>query len=231
MARIVPIVITAAALCLLPVGVANAEPDAAASARHDTSPRVWPLDLRRAVEAAPTVSPPLSLTRASAVVQRRGRPSAGPSIGSVGLGAVGGLSEFEIGPSFRYWINERVGVQAHLGFGGDQDFIGDDVEYLRFEPTLIVAIGDFGNDALNVRPYAGGGLRVFRTDIGNDFDDTTVKPAGVGGVEFGFRGAPRFKASVELSVSGGNDLEDFNLGNGPSIGGARVSALAHYFFD
>lgn len=54
-------------------------------------------------------------------------------------------------------------LRGHLGFGGGRDFIGEDVEYLRFEPTFIVAIGEFGN--------------------------------------------------------------------GPSIGGARVSALVHYFFD
>ena len=58
-----------------------------------------------------------------------------------------------------------------------------------------------------------------------------MKPAGVGGVEVAFRGAPRLKVSGELSVSGENDLDDFNFGNGPSIGGARVSALVHYFFD
>ena len=181
--------------------------------------------------AATTIGPFGGLTAAASAVQGRGRRnSAGPNIGAVGLGGVAGLSEFEIGPSFRFWINERFGVQAHLGFGGDQDFIGEDVEYLRFEPTFIVAIGDFGNDAVNVRPYAGGGLRVLRTDIG-DFDDTDVKPAGVGGVEFGFRGAPRLKVSGELSVSGENDLDDFNFGNGPSIGGVRASALVHYFFD
>ena len=42
-----------------------------------------------------------------------------------------GLSDFEIGPSFRYWINDRFGVQAHLGFSGDDDFFNDDVQYLR----------------------------------------------------------------------------------------------------
>lgn len=174
----------------------------------------------------PLASPP----QAAVVQGRRSARSAGPNIGAVGLGGVGGLSEFEIGPSFRYWINERFGVQAHLGFSGDNDFIGEDVEYLRFEPTFIVAIGDFGNADVNIRPYAGGGIRVFRTDIG-DFDDVMVRPAAVGGVEFGFRGAPRLKASAELSVSGENDLDDFNFGNGPSIGGVRAAALVHYFFD
>lgn len=168
--------------------------------------------------------------QAAAAQGRRTGRAAGPNIGAVGLGAVAGLSEFEIGPSFRYWINERVGVQAHLGFSGDNDFIGEDVEYLRFEPTVIVAIGDFGNADVNIRPYAGGGLRVFRTDIG-DFDDVMVRPAAVGGVEFGFRGAPRLKVSAELSVSGENELDDFNFGNGPSLGGVRAAALVHYFFD
>jgi len=174
---------------------------------------------------------PLADAPKAMVVQgRRATRSAGPNIGAVGLGGVGGLSEFEVGPSFRYWMNERFGVQAHLGFSGDNDFIGEDVEYLRFEPTFIVAIGDFGNGDVNIRPYAGGGIRVFRTDIG-DFDDVSVRPAAVGGVEFGFRGVPRLKASAELSVSAENDLDDFNFGNGPSIGGVRFAALVHYFFD
>lgn len=173
---------------------------------------------------------PLAPPQAVAMQGRRASRSAGPNIGAVGLGGVAGLSEFEIGPSFRYWFNQRVGMQAHLGFSGDNDFLGEDVEYLRFEPTVIVAIGDFGNADVNIRPYVGGGLRIFRTDIG-DFDDVMVRPAAVGGVEFGFRGAQRLKVSAELSVSGENDLDDFNFGNGPSIGGVRAAALVHYFFD
>lgn len=167
----------------------------------------------------------------SATQSRRTARVAGPSIGSVGLGAVGGLTEFEIGPSLRYWANDRFGFQAHLGFGGDNDFLGDSVDYMRFEPTFIVAIGDFGNASVNVRPYAGGGLRLLRTDIGSRYDNTMLRPAGVGGVEFGFRQVPNLKASGELSISGENDIDDFNLGNGPSIGGVRLSALVHWFFD
>lgn len=168
--------------------------------------------------------------RALLVQGRRRAASAGPNIGAVGLGAVAGLSEFEIGPSFRYWITERFGVQAHLGFSGDDRFRGEDVQYLRFEPTFIVAIGDFGNDDVNVRPYAGGGLRVVRTDIG-EYDNTEVKPAGVAGVEFGFRGVPRLKVSGELSFSASNDIEDIDFPDPPELGGVRVSALVHYFFD
>lgn len=160
---------------------------------------------------------------------RRGA-AAGPNVESFGLGAVAGLSEFEIGPSFRYWFTDRFGAQAHLGFSGDDEFRGDDVEYLRFEPTFIVAIGDFGNDAVNVRPYAGGGIRVLRTDIG-DYSNTEVFPAGVGGVEFGFRGAPRLKVSGELSFSADNDIDDIDFPNPPELGGVRFSGLVHYFFD
>lgn len=154
--------------------------------------------------------------------------AAGPNIGTVGIGVVAGLSDFEIGPSIRYWINERFGFQAHLGFSGD-DLPGDDLEYVRFEPTFIVAIGDFGDGAVNVRPYAGGGLRVVRTDRG-DFNDTDVKPAGVGGVEFGFRDVRRLEASVEVSLSDSSDFDDGPL-SGPDFGGARLAALVHYFFD
>ncbi len=164
------------------------------------------------------------------VQARRRTPVAGPNIGAVGLGGVAGLSEFEIGPSFRYWFTDRFGMQAHLGFSGDNDPIFDDVEYIRFEPTFIVAIGDFGNDAVNVRPYAGGGLRIVRTDIGRD-SDVDVRPAAVGGVEFGFRGAPRLKVSAELSLAGEPDFDDRDFPRPPKFGGARVSGLVHYFFD
>ena len=217
--------ILAGCAVLAPLAVLADEPAVPVTRPLVVSPR-----LQQTLETAWT--PSAEMTRSTAtIVRQRATAFAGPNIGAIGLGGVGGLSDFEIGPSFRYWMTDRFGVQAHLGFGGDSDFLDEDVDYLRFEPTFIVAIGDFGNDALNVRPYAGGGIRVFRTDIGERFDDTTVKPAGVGGVEFGFRSAPRLKVSAELSVSAGNDLDDFNFGNGPSIGGARVSALVHYFFD
>lgn len=222
--------LVAICVAIAPTGLLAQEPTVAVRSPWSSAPVAQ--DGPTSVSSAATVISPLghlTAVSAAAVQGRRGR-SAGPNIGAVGLGAVAGLSEFEIGPSFRYWINDRFGVQAHLGFGGDQDFIGEDVEYLRFEPTFIVGIGDFGSDTVNVRPYAGGGLRFFRTDIG-DFDDMSVKPAGVGGVEVGFRGAPRLKVSGEVSVSGENDLDDFNFGNGPSIGGVRASALVHYFFD
>ncbi len=183
--------------------------------------------LTRAWVGAPHDAQAPAFTRMA--VQTRAS-AAGPNIGAVGLGAVAGLSEFEIGPSFRYWFTDRFGVQAHLGFSGD-DLPGDDVDYMRFEPTVIVAIGDFGNANLNVRPYAGGGIRLLRTDIGS-YDDTDVRPAGVVGAEFGFRAVPRLKVSGELSFSAGDDFDDdINLGNPPDLGGVRFSALVHYFFD
>lgn len=221
MVRVIPALAAVALGTVITSAVALAQEPAA------PQPTPEPGALTRALEAA--WNPPVAHT---AVAQRRPvSVQAGPNIGAIGLGAVGGLTEFELGPSLRYWMTDRFGLQAHLGFGGDKDFLDQDVKFLRFEPTFIVAIGDFGDDAVNVRPYAGGGIRVFRTDIGSRFDDTTVRPAAVGGVEFGFRGVPRLKASGELSLSSGNDLEDFNFGNGPSIGGARVAALVHYFFD
>ena len=83
---------------------------------------------------------PASTTVGAAVrTQSRRRPVAGPNIESVGLGAVGGLSEFELGPSFRYWATERFGLQAHLGFGGEDDLRRGDVQYMRFEPTFITS--------------------------------------------------------------------------------------------
>jgi hypothetical protein len=171
-------------------------------------------------------------TTVEQVVEQRGRAArtpAGPDIGMVGLGFIAGLSDLEIGPSFRLWINDRFGLQAHLGFSGD-DIGPDSVDFIRFEPTFIVAIGDFGDAAVNVRPYVGGGLRVVRADIGQ-FNDSDIKPVGVGGVEFGFRGAPRFKVSAEASIAPNIDIDDFDPPRrGPRLTGARVAALGHYFF-
>lgn len=205
---------------------AMAQADEAASAIDARIARAlataWSDDTPAAAATAPAPA-------ALAVQGRAARSGAGPNIGTVGIGAVGGLTELEIGPSFRFWATDRIGIQAHLGFSGDE--LGpDDVDYIRFEPTVIVAIGDFGEGAVNVRPYVGGGLRVIRTDIG-PFDDSHVKPVGVGGVEFGFSCVPRLKASAELSLSPDIDPEDFDLDRrGPKFGGARVAALVHYFF-
>ena len=140
------------------------------------------------------------------------------------------VSDFEIGPSARYWFTERFGLQGHLAFSGD-DWPGDDIDYVRFEPTFIIAIGDFGNDQLNVRPYAGAGLRFLRTDIGS-YNDLDTKPTAVGGVEFGFRAVPRLKVSGELSLSASDDFDDdAPFANPPKFGGARVVGLVHYFFS
>ena len=222
MLRILGVTALTAACTVISPPVATADESAA----HDTTTLVQSALTRAWAADAP---PARSRAFTSTVVQGR-TSAAGPNIAAVGLGGVGGLSEFEIGPSFRYWFTERFGVQAHLGFSGD-DIPGDDVDYMRFEPTFIVGIGDFGNDDVNVRPYAGGGIRLLRTDIG-DYNDTDVRPAGVAGVEFGFRGVPRLKVSGELSVSASDDFDDdFDLGDPPDLGGVRFSALVHYFFD
>ena len=224
MLRIIPATAVLAACALVAPSNVRAEEPVVPAAAAAAAPSI----LRGALASAWDSSS--ATTRAAAVVQAR-RPAAGPNIESVGLGGVAGLSDFELGPSLRYWINERFGVQAHLGFGGEEDFrFIDDIGYLRFEPTFIVAIGDFGNAALNVRPYAGGGIRVTRTDFGDE-SDTDVRPAGVGGVEFGFQGVPRFKVSAELSVSADPDFENFDFDDVPSPGGVRLSALVHYFFE
>jgi hypothetical protein len=225
MLRIIPATAVLAACVLVAPSSARADepispaPAAAAapSILRDVLGRAWEPATRTLAHAAATTQP------------SRRRAAAGPNIESVGLGAVGGLSEFELGPSFRYWATERFGLQAHLGFGGEDNLRRGDVQFMRFEPTFIVAIGDFGNAALNVRPYAGGGIRLMRTDIG-EFSDTDVRPAGVGGVEFGFQGVPRLKVSAELSLSTDPDFEDFDFDEVPTPGGARLSALLHYFF-
>lgn len=223
MLRIIPATAVLAACVLVGPAIARAEepaspaPAAGPSILRDVLARAW-------APASTTLAHATATTQAS-----RRRPAAGPNIESVGLGGVAGLSEWEIGPSFRYWATERFGLQAHLGFGGEDDLRRGDVQFMRFEPTFIVAIGDFGNAALNVRPYAGGGIRLMRTDIG-DFSDTDVRPAGVGGVEFGFQGVPRLKVSAELSLSTDPDFENFDFDDVPTPGGARLSALVHYFF-
>lgn len=215
-----------AALAGIPVGAAADDAPPAAMAPHvaQAISRAW------TGEVAPEAIRPTPSTPSRAVLQgAAARTAAGPNIGNVGLGGLGGLTDFEIGPSFRFWATDRIGVQAHLGFSGD-DIGPENVDYLRFEPTVIVAIGDFGEGSVNIRPYAGGGIRVIRTDIG-PFDDAQVKPVGVGGVEFGFRSAPRLNVSAELSIAPDIDDADFELGGRvPKIRGARAAVLAHYFF-
>ena len=224
MLRIIPATAVLAACVLVAPASARAEEPGSPTPAAAAAPSM----LRDAIASA--WAPSSTTGHAAAVTQAsRRRAAAGPNIESIGLGAIGGLSEWELGPSFRYWATERFGLQAHLGFGGEDDLRRGDIQFMRFEPTFIVAIGDFGNAALNVRPYAGGGIRLMRTDIG-DFSDTDVRPAGVGGVEFGFQGVPRLKVSAELSISTDPDFEDFDFDDVPTPGGARLSALLHYFF-
>jgi hypothetical protein len=155
--------------------------------------------------------------------------AAGPDIGRVGIGAIGGLSDLEFGPSVRTWFTPRFGAQAHLVFSSD-DYGPQDVSFIRFEPTVLVALGDFGEGQVNIRPYLGGGLRLVRASIGN-FSDSETNLAAVVGAEFGFLRVPRFKVSGEVSLSTDSDFDTFDPPRaGPRHNGVRIGVLGHYFF-
>ena len=114
MLRIIPATAVLAACALIAPSSARADEPVAPAPAAAAAPSI----LRGALARAWA---PSSATTHAAVVQAR-RANAGPNIASVGLGGVAGLSDFEIGPSFRYWVTERFGLQAHLGFGGEEDF-------------------------------------------------------------------------------------------------------------
>ncbi len=204
--------------------VASVLPVAAAA---DEAPDALSLSVGRSIskawltEMAAQQPPPMPAGQAA-------QTGAGPQIERFGVGAVVGLSDVEIGPSVRYWVTSRVGLQANLGFSGE-DFFPENVTFTRLEPTVIVAFGDFGEGAINMRPYAGAGLRVAWAG-GGGMSDSQVRPVGVGGVEFGFQRAPRFKISPEISFSPDINADLDPLFGGPRLNGLRLAAMAHYFF-
>lgn len=159
-------------------------------------------------------------------------------------GMLGGFS-FGVGGSLRYWTSDRVGVQVglsrySLGMSdpGPSGY-SSSYEYgvSQFGPAVIFRLGGPQvDDDLFLRPYAGGGVNIYRTSsnitvsqggeqIRDRVSETNFGFDGFGGVEVGFRDARR------ITVSG--DLGYYSTSMpflGLRLGGFAYSLSVHWYF-
>ena len=106
---------------------------------------------------------------------RQRRPEHRSRWGSV---AWQGCPSSRSGPSFRYWVTERFGLQAHLGFGGEEDFRSSTTwgtcDSSRRSSSRSVTSATMPSTSARM-PVAGSAL--MRTDIGDVPTRTCGRPA------------------------------------------------------
>ena len=124
----------------------------------------------------------------------------------IGLGGFGGSGG---GASFRYFINDRLGVDANVGWSGassGSSASGSGGTTFRVAPSAVFmmtksrALAD-----LDVRPYVGGGVNYAQTPSSVQTVSTGVaRTSGVGmqvfgGAEFSFASARSIAISAEVA--------------------------------
>lgn len=158
-----------------------------------------------------------------------------------GVGGMAGGFSFGVGASARYWVSPRAGAQ--LGFSryslglGDAGTSSFDFAVSQFS---ISVLGRFGapdaDDDVVVRPYAGGGINIFRTTskltttfAGASYSDgdseSNLGVQGFGGAEIGFRSVPRFTLSGDIGY-----YTSSTPFSGIQIGGFAFGISAHWYF-
>lgn len=161
---------------------------------------------------------------------------------TIGVGGhVGGFT-FGAGVNARLWTSGRVGLQfgfSRFSIGDSSSFGGatysSSVSVNQFAPVVLVRFGEpEADDDVVIRPYAGGGINVFRTTVsaggsvpGLSFNtsesETNFGFQALGGAEIGFRNVPR------LTISG--DLGYYSTGTsfGVQLGGFAYGFSLHWY--
>jgi hypothetical protein len=149
--------------------------------------------------AAADASPSLVMAQGSAP------HGGGSSPHQWGIGGMFGAGTLGSGVSLQYWVAGIVGVDARLLLSGSEEFTGlgfSGGHSVEFAPNVVVMFKrPDGSKALDVRPYAGGGINW--THAGPNVTITGVSVNGrgsqyFGGVEFGIAQVPALAVSIEV---------------------------------
>jgi hypothetical protein len=157
-------------------------------------------------------------------------------------GRLGGFT-FGVGGSLRGWTNDRFAIQfdiSRYSIGSSSSFggvsVGLDYSVMQFGPSVLYSFPlENQGDGVWVRPYAGGGLNVYRTTLksrasGFGITDETAESETnlgfqvVGGAELRFRQVPRLGVSADLGY--------YSTGTpflGIQIGGFAYGAAVHWY--
>lgn len=127
----------------------------------------------------------------------------------VGIGGFGGSGG---GASFRYFMNDRIGVDMNVGWslGGATQSRGSNStsggSTFRAAPSAVFMLTKSHQLAdLDIRPYVGGGLNYARTPTSIQSSSTSqLRSSGLGmqvfgGAELSFLSAPSIAISAEVA--------------------------------
>jgi outer membrane protein W len=153
-------------------------------------------------------NPPSTVQQAQGQDDPAGTPASTDRPHQIGLGGFGGSGG---GVSFRYFLNDRVGVDANVGWSGmgvpgSRTTSGSGGTTFRVAPSAVFmmtkshALAD-----LDVRPYIGGGINYAQTPSSIQTVSTGLaRTSGVGmqvfgGVEFSFASARSIAVSAQVA--------------------------------
>lgn len=152
-------------------------------------------------------------------------PASPPSDGrTFGLGIGGGGLSLGFGPSARYWMSDKVGVEVQASFYS-RDVFGRKHNQTAISPSLLVRFGSDGNAGdIKFRPYFGGGLTLwsFSRGYSDAYNDSSVTLGAFVGGEAIFRKWPRFAASGSIGY--------YTTPESLGFGGLYTTIGFHYYF-
>lgn len=193
--------------------------------------------------ASPDASEQTSSTP-TATKQAASRPPASPERPhTVGLGGRAGGFTFGVGASVRYWRSQKIGFEvglSHYSVGGTVSDFGivasSNASVLQIAPSVLFVIGEPDTSKSTIiRPYAGGGLNIYRSSLdarASGFGETASASTsatdmgfqGFAGAEFVFKALPKFGMSGEFGYhSTGTPFAGY------SLGGFAISVSGHYY--
>lgn len=144
-------------------------------------------------------------------------------------GQLGGFT-FGLGANARAWTADRVGLQ--LGYSRFSLIPGDSgLSVNQFGAVVLSRFGEpEADDDLVFRPYAGGGINLYRTTnnllsfIGESSTETNVGFQILGGAEVGFRNVPSVTLSGDVGYYSTSTPFDMRLG------GFSYGLALHWYF-
>ncbi len=120
----------------------------------------------------------------------------------IGLGAFGGSGG---GASFRYFMNDRLGVDMNVGWSGLSNASGSGGTTFRVAPSAVLMLTSSHSLAdLDVRPYVGGGFNYAQTPSVQTVSNGVARTSGIGmqafgGAEFSFASAKSIAISAQVA--------------------------------
>ena len=111
----------------------------------------------------------------------------------IGLGALMNASKLRFGAAARTWWDHRLGVQFNVSRPQLESADGRLVSSTQFAPSVLYSLPDGVTDSLWLRPYVGGGPRLYSAN-----QETRVGYEAFVGAETTFAAMPQFALSADM---------------------------------